>query len=96
MGKLLLLMQSLYHEYESGLNWAILKQCYFHEDLPKEVAHLCPCSPEQNEVHFSCSFISLISPFSLYEILHWYMSTHLWKLYSDLTSNCRCLFLCDS
>ncbi|KAG7015540.1 PHD finger protein [Cucurbita argyrosperma subsp. argyrosperma] len=52
-------LQSLYHEYESGLNWAILKQCYFHEDLPKEVAHLCPCSPEQNEVYTSDGNICL-------------------------------------
>lgn len=66
MGKLLLLMQSFSHEYESGLNLAILKKCYFYEDLPKEVAHLHPCSPEQDEVHFFSSFVSLISPFSLY------------------------------
>lgn len=68
MGKLLLLMQSFSHEYESGLKWAILKKCYFYEDLPKEVAHLRPCSPEEHEVHLFLFFfffnfsISLVGP----------------------------------
>ncbi|CAK9321799.1 unnamed protein product [Citrullus colocynthis] len=52
-------LQSFSHEYESGLNLAILKKCYFYEDLPKEVAHLHPCSPEQDEVYTSDGHICL-------------------------------------
>ncbi|XP_008449200.3 uncharacterized protein LOC103491150 isoform X1 [Cucumis melo] len=52
-------LHSFSHEYESGLKWAILKKCYFYEDLPKEVAHLCPCSPEEHEVYTSDGYICL-------------------------------------
>ncbi|XP_038904765.1 uncharacterized protein LOC120091039 [Benincasa hispida] len=52
-------LQSFSHEYESGLNWAILKKCYFYEDLPKEVAHLHLSSPEQDEVYTSDGYICL-------------------------------------
>ncbi|KAE8650124.1 hypothetical protein Csa_010729 [Cucumis sativus] len=52
-------LHSFSHEYESGLKWAILKKCYFYEDLPKEVAHLHPCSPEEHEVYTSDGYICL-------------------------------------
>ncbi|XP_022151303.1 uncharacterized protein LOC111019267 isoform X2 [Momordica charantia] len=46
-------LQAMFHDYNKGSNWAVLKKCYFHEDLPKEVVHLPPSSPEHIEVYAS-------------------------------------------